>query len=284
MSKVFVNDETLTNIGNAIRTKTGENVLYKPSEMPAGINKVYIAGVEEGKQQADYYSAYNDGLEAGKKSEHDKFWDIFQDNGDRTDWSVAFNDPYWTDDLFKPKYKIFKVKNGYRMFYATNITDLGEMEFILEPTNVSYHQMFSDSKRLTKIKKIDLTNGTPEWVERAGFFSGSTALKVINSIIFGENIGLHTNTFYKAYSLETIIFSGVIAHPELNFQYSSKLSNESVKSIINCLKDYSGTELDGKYSILLSDTTYNNILAEGNTSPNGNTWVEYAGDLGWIIK
>ena len=37
MSKVLVNDTTLTNIANAIREKTGETIQYKPSAMASAI-------------------------------------------------------------------------------------------------------------------------------------------------------------------------------------------------------------------------------------------------------
>ena len=44
MSNVFVNDETLTAIADAIRAKNGETIAYKPSEMPDAISAITSGG------------------------------------------------------------------------------------------------------------------------------------------------------------------------------------------------------------------------------------------------
>ena len=44
--------------------------------------------------------------EAGKKSQYDEFWDTYQTNGQRTNYTYAFSGLGWTDNLYKPKYPI----------------------------------------------------------------------------------------------------------------------------------------------------------------------------------
>lgn len=56
MSKVFINEETLTNIGNAIREKTGKNNLISPGSMPEEIRSITGGGSgdsDESKAQLD---------------------------------------------------------------------------------------------------------------------------------------------------------------------------------------------------------------------------------------
>lgn len=47
MSKVYLEDSTLTAIGNAIRGKTGESGLLLPSEMATAINSITTGGSSE---------------------------------------------------------------------------------------------------------------------------------------------------------------------------------------------------------------------------------------------
>lgn len=47
MSKVLVNETSLTAIGNAIRSKNGTDTLYKPSEMAAAIDDISVAGGDD---------------------------------------------------------------------------------------------------------------------------------------------------------------------------------------------------------------------------------------------
>ena len=69
-----------------------------------------IAENEQRVYDAGYMHGNNDGYllgeEAGKKSEYDAFWDAFQLDGERTNYSYAFSGSGWHSETFKPKYKI----------------------------------------------------------------------------------------------------------------------------------------------------------------------------------
>ena len=45
-------------------------------------------------------------FEAGVKSEYDRFWDVYQENGNMTYYAYAFAGVGWTQSVFKPKYNI----------------------------------------------------------------------------------------------------------------------------------------------------------------------------------
>ena len=45
-------------------------------------------------------------FDAGKKAEYDRFWDAFQDYGNRTVYTNAFCYDGWNDEIYNPKYTI----------------------------------------------------------------------------------------------------------------------------------------------------------------------------------
>ena len=49
---------------------------------------------------------YNAGFENGVKSEYDRFWDNFQQGGNRTNYRYAFAGPCWTKETLKLRYPI----------------------------------------------------------------------------------------------------------------------------------------------------------------------------------
>lgn len=55
MSKVLIDENNLTAIGNAIRSKNNSSTKYKPSEMAAQINGLEV-GLEAGLDMADYFN------------------------------------------------------------------------------------------------------------------------------------------------------------------------------------------------------------------------------------
>ena len=62
---------------------------------------------------------FDDVYEAGKKSQYDEFWDVYQTNGRRTDYKYAFAGIGWTAANFYPKYDIM-IDNGVSTFQQCN--------------------------------------------------------------------------------------------------------------------------------------------------------------------
>lgn len=70
--------------------------------------------------------AVNNLPEAGGKTEWNTFWDIFQDNGNRTNYGAEFRQG-WNDINFKPKYNIIVKNNCDNLFQNSKITDLKQI-------------------------------------------------------------------------------------------------------------------------------------------------------------
>lgn len=191
--------------------------------------------------------------DAGKQAEYDRFWDIYQNNGEPMRYFYSFAYKHWNDETFKPKYNIvFNSQGGPYLFTASDIT---EVNVDIDTTRSSnWNQLANAAAWLKKIQKIILKD------------DGSQTASA---------------PFSSANSLEYVRFEGKIG---VTVSFSScPLDLESAKDVIEHLMDYSGTDKDLTYSIKFSDTTKALIEAEGATSPNNSTWLEYAQEKGWNI-
>ena len=177
---------------------------------------------------------------AGQKSEYDRFWDEFQDNGNRTIYQQAFR-YNWTDEIFKPKYDIRTASNGAnQMFQSSRLVDLkGCLEkqgVVLDTSNAtSLLQMFQSS--LVKyIPTIDARKSTNN-----SYTFSTNAIISIEKLISSDTTHYVSSTF-NSNSIESLIIEGTIGVNGFNVSTCKKLSHESLMSIINALKDLSGTD------------------------------------------
>lgn len=176
-------NEKMTAIADAIREKTGGTEALGLDAMAESIGEVY---------------------EAGQKSEYDDFWDVFQNNGNRTSYRYAFYGVYWKDSNYNPKYKITCSGTQQDMFYQSGITD-------------------------TKVE-IDLLSGaTTSRMFGAPSLVTIRKLKIASDIVF-------LNSFQGASLLENMEVAGTIGN-DVSFSDSKKLSRNSITSIINALSD-----------------------------------------------
>lgn len=180
-----------------------------------------------------YENGYNEGLEAGKKAEYDAFWDMFQKNGTRTEYRYAFAYTDWTEEMFKPKYP-FKLA-GDNTFAFLGVQAVWEDKVFEVDTAEAVDLMWAF--RLTKFKRIgkcDLSSAT----NIQGIFSFCSNLVSIAQIVAHESLVWHEAFLYSA-NLEEVRFSGVIGN-SIGFTDCSKLSVDSVQSVIDHLKDLTG--------------------------------------------
>lgn len=80
MAKKLYEEENIRAIANRIREATGGNETYTTAEMPEGIAKVYLAGLEEGSSAGTNLA------------------NVYTDNGTRTNYDYAFAGNWWSDD------------------------------------------------------------------------------------------------------------------------------------------------------------------------------------------
>jgi hypothetical protein len=208
-----------------------ENV---PKVYEAGYSKGYENGKAEGGS-----GAYDEGFEAGKKAEHDAFWDTYQDNGNRTNYGYAFAGAVgWNDVTFKPKYTI-KAEGAawtalYYSFYQARISDikaiLEERGLTIDTKNARGLSASFEGCTTKNIPTLDVTNCT----EFSRSFFGASKLEgvVLENL---SDAATFTNTFTNCSSLVNLSVSGIIGKNGLNLQWSPKLSRDSIVSVVNAL-------------------------------------------------
>lgn len=190
-----------------------------------------IATISENNEKV-----HDAGVEAGIKAEYDRFWDSYQQNGDRVIYSRAFT-TCWNDELFYPKYDMYPTKADF-MFNGVTITNLKERlkecNRIIDFSNVTaFQQIFQDTNTYA-LPVIDMSNATS-----SSYAFYSSYIVEIEKIISSENTTFSAYTFGIMSKLENVVFEGTIAKNGLDIHWSKKLTHDSLMSIINCLKDYS---------------------------------------------
>lgn len=233
------------------------------------IPKVYEAGYEKGKAEGgDTTEAYKQGVADGKQAEYDAFWDSYQDNGNRTDYSHAFGGLGWNNDTFKPKYSIAPT-NAYMIFRQCDcdfgdfegdlVSYLGSLGVSLDFSNaINTGYLFALASKITHIGEIN-AKGTGSNTVFDCCFQNCYALKTIDKLTFnqGKTAEFGTASFLNCTALENVIMEGVIANNGLNLQHSTKLSKASLENIIGCLsKDASGK------TVTFSKTAVDNAFTE----------------------
>lgn len=220
--------------------------------------------------------------EAGKQAEWSNFWKGFTNNGSRENYKFAF---YGTNmqgvtidaNLCKP------VKTT-QIFYNNPMTELPRgINFSKRDTTAASTSWNGDvgyelgwCNKLLYVYDIGIQPSASLWA----MFANCSSVKTIEIVRVKEETIL-TEAFTNCKALENITFEGVIGR-NISFS-SSPLTVESMKSVITHLKDYAGTSNEFTYKVTFSSACLTALDSEGATSPNGNTWREYAFDLGWNI-
>lgn len=180
----------------------------------------------------------------GQQAEHYRFFDSYQKHGNRSDWDSAFYGEGWTDETYNPIHAIRgSIPNTFRASKLTNT---------LVPIVVtgSTTNAFGYAAVVT-IPSIDLTNATNT-----------------------------TTCFNKANKLKDVTFVGVIPST-VNLQSASGMTVASMKSAIFALVNYAGTDKEYANSLMFPEDCWVTLEAD-STAPDGGTWRNYVGSLGWL--
>ena len=215
--------------------------------------------------------------EKGKKDEHDKFWDAYQNNGNRNYYPNGFRgNSGWTKDNFYPKYDIKPVGDAVQLFYAWEIADkhtmdlsarLKECGVVLDTSQATSLQQAFAYVRFASIPPIDVTGLTSG---ASLLFGDSRTTKTIEKIIIAETTPINSNWFRNDTALENLTIEGTIGQNGFNVKDCTKLSGASIVSIIEALS----TTTSG-LSVTLSQTAVNNMTfpITGNKGTY-NSWTE----------
>lgn len=189
--------------------------------------------------ESGYNKGHSEGVTAGKKAEYDRFWDAYQDFGERTHYVNAFGS-MWDAEIFQPKYDIRPKGSGYMMFH----------------NNVAHYIVIDDFVEFCEKRGIvfDLSQCTDLMyglgtlrTKRHGildfsscrsalylFYSNRT-VETIEEMVFAETTNFSSNTtFADATKLANINkVSGILAK-SIHFQ-NSPLTKNSITNIVNVL-------------------------------------------------
>lgn len=187
-----------------------------------------------------YITAETDGINItstyhkswGMQTEYDRFWDAYQQEGAVLySANYMFASPLWVDGIYKPKYPIIP-QRATAMYRYTGITDvIVDLDFTQSVAPGSTSSVFANTSALKRIPKIKVL----ENMKYDSWFTSNT-------------------------SLEEIRFEGIIGN-SLDIHWSTKLSMESLASIVNALSKTASGQ-----SITLPTTarqTYDNATISG---------------------
>ena len=187
---------------------------------------------------------WNNGeFEAGKaegaREEYDRFWDVYQDYGNRIDYTNAFGGNYrgcyWTEDTLKPKYDMSEIYDATNMFlYNKCISNLDNLNVKIDFKNaISLRNTFNNSS-IESIGVLNLINCSG----MDGVFYNCPSLKTIDKLIFSTTIKttFTTLSFASYFNLESITVGGTIFN-DISFSDSALLTKANITSVINALSD-----------------------------------------------
>lgn len=204
------------------------------------IPKVYNRGYSEGYELGDFH---------GRKSQYDEFWDAYQLKGDRRSYKYSFAECGWNKETFKPKYKIIIGGSGEAwrvdaMFYRFNSQASEPLDYrdymdMIDLTGIKSASSLFDGARFNYID-VDLSSCTT-LINCFSCGMNQTYCTDI-SVKVSEACTAYSGAFSQCSYLKNLEFKeGSIIAANIGFAQSSLLTHDSLISIINALKDYSGT-------------------------------------------
>lgn len=240
--------------------------------------------------KADFDAVY----ESGKKTRDKEWWSTYlapMRNGNPSNY--AFAGPSWNGNTFYPTEDIVPKENASNMFnrFSWNASGISRIDLdkrlkdcgvVLDISNVSAVQAMFSYAFITRVPILNC-NST-RYTSLTDLFNNAKYLVTIDEIII-RNDG--TNTFSDAFTgctaLKNVKFTGVIGR-SISFS-DCPLSVESLKSIITCLKDYTGGS-EYSYTLTLKSSAFSALDAEGATAEyNGVacTWAELIDNKKWNL-
>ena len=150
-------------------------------------------------------------------------------------------------------------------YYCNSLTTIPKID---TSNGTFFTYMFYNCTRLTTIPKIDTSNGT--YFDY--MFYKCTSLTTIPELNASKNTSFD-NTFNNCTKLQNITFVGTINANGLNLSYSTKLTHDSLMSLINALADKSG-DTSTTWKVTIGSTNKAKLTAEE---------LEIATMKGWSI-
>ena len=204
-------NEKMTAIADAIRERTGGTDALTLDDMARDVLKVY---------------------DSGKQAERDKFWEIYQEKGKRTQYNFAFAGKGWTDEIFHPKYTIHGAQYLFSQSPISNLKNIGVPIITTGKQNLSY--AFYWMSNLTECPEIDISSAQ----YCSGLFTGCGKLHTLDKLILNSagTTPYSKGMFEVCAALQNITLDGVLGR-DISFQWSPLLTVKSIESIVSALSD-----------------------------------------------
>lgn len=212
-----------------------------PQVFDNGYNKGFERGFDNG-----YSGGYESGYVNGEMSEHDKFWDSYQQNGNRGYYIRGFTGYGFDVNNFYPKYDIILgTDSAEQMFYAWTDADrhgdfdlsqrLEECGVILDTSKAKYLMNCFAYGKFVRIPVIDITGCQPNYAwGSAQLFNNCYSLQTIDGLIINEN-NIPSSWFGQCGELKNLTLEGSLAQDGFDVSYSTKLTKASILSILKAL-------------------------------------------------
>lgn len=230
--------------------------------------------VPDGTDASEYDDKIKAVYEAGQKAEYDRFWDNFQQYGARKDYMYAFAGCCWKKETLKPKYPISDVsaRGATGMFYYTNrgANETLDMTDILKNIDLSTadtgQYLFANAK-VDNIS-VDLSNASSLQNAFNGGDGGSGTTTVTLKV--SEKCTNYTSCFAYRIDITNLTFvEGSVIAANISFANCSRLTTESVDSIINALQDRTG---QSALTVTFHTNVVNRLTDEQVLQINNKNW------------
>lgn len=230
-----------------------EEIAAKALTIAERQQEVYNAGYAKGQAAGgNTESAYNEGYEAGQQAEYIRQWDEITWNGERKNYSHAFK--YMPFVEFKPPVKIVPEECNCMFEHAEKLKTVSA-EYIdfsqAKAGNNNYvnYANFSACFELEDLSEIVFPPGGYAYT-----FNTCRKLHSIGGCHFNENDPITSTAFYACYELVNLPIYGTIGQNGFSVTHCTKLSHDSLMSIINALKDYSEDTSGTVWKVTLGST------------------------------
>lgn len=216
--------------------------------------------------------------DAGAKSEYDRFWDDVQLNGTRRMYANGFCMNSWTKETFKPKYDMKPTQAQYMFAYwgaggrsnSVEAFDLRDVEVTIDfSESTSVMALFNGNGMITGVGVIDTSSAQ----DLGTAFYGASALVTIEKLVLKED-GSQTfsNTFTACGKLANLTVEGVIGNT-LSLSSCTKLTHDSLMSIIGALKDFVAEGAGTTRTLTLGTTNLNKLTDAEKQSARDKGWT-----------
>lgn len=260
----------------------GGNIMLYVSDTAAHISgkAVYITlekhtgKIVSGELAEKVDEVYKEGQIVGQETEHASFWKSYLNSKDLPN---AFAGGGWNAHTFRPT-KAIVPENATQMFNGHNtampIYDFAEhcekYNIVIDLTQCGYAPNLFSKANISRVGKIDLQKPASTYAFSALF--QNSKVETIDEFVFYETHPEYDGSMFRATNLKNFKATGTIAKNGLDFHWCPDLTEESLDSILKCLKGFQ--ETTENHTIIFGDT---------NLAKIPNVKKQLAQQKGWTL-